>query len=38
TSDFKPLAGGRRAETIQATAQSESNGFTTQGAEDDLPF
>ncbi len=38
TSDFKPLAGGRRAETVQATAQSESNGFTTQGTEDDLPF
>ena len=38
TSNFKPLAGGRRAETAQATAQSESNGFTTEGKEDNLPF
>jgi len=38
TSDIKPLAGGRRAESVQATAQSESNGFTTEEADDDLPF
>ena len=38
TSDIKPLAGGRKAETVQATAQSESNGFTTEGKEDNLPF
>jgi single-strand DNA-binding protein len=38
TSQIKLHGGGNRAETIQATAQSESNGFTAQGTEDDLPF
>jgi len=38
TSNIKLHGGGNRAETLQATAQSESNGFTAQGTEDDLPF
>ena len=38
TSNIKFHGGIKRAETIQATAQSESNGFTAQGTEDDLPF
>ena len=38
TSNIKLHGGSRRAETVQATAQSESNGFTTQGVDDDLPF
>lgn len=38
TSNIKPLAGGRRTETAQATAQAENNSFTAQGADDDLPF
>ncbi|MDV3879034.1 MULTISPECIES: single-stranded DNA-binding protein [Chryseobacterium group] len=38
TSQIKLHGGGNRAETVQATAQSESNGFTAQGTEDDLPF
>ena len=38
TSQIKLHGGGNRAETVQATAQSESNGFTTEGTEDDLPF
>lgn len=38
TSDIKPLAGGRKAETVQATEKDESNGFTEQGTENDLPF
>ena len=38
TSDIKPLGGGKRAETVQATTQSESNGFTAEGTDDDLPF
>ena len=38
TSDFKPLAGGRRAETVQATEQTENNSIAEQGTEDDLPF
>ena len=38
TSDFKPLAGGRRAETVQATEQTDNNGYTAQSTEDDLPF
>src|SRR5690606_29854162 len=38
TSQIKLHGGSRRAETLQATAQSESNGFTAEGTEDDLPF
>ncbi|WLD24284.1 single-stranded DNA-binding protein [Flavobacterium dauae] len=38
TSDIKPLAGGRKAETVQATAQSETNSIAGQSTEDDLPF
>lgn len=38
TSNIKLHGGGQRAETTQAIAQSESNGFTAQGTEDDLPF
>ena len=38
TSNIKLHGGGNRAETVQATAQSESNGFTAEGTEDDLPF
>ncbi len=38
TSQIKLHGGSNRAETVQATAQSESNGFTTEGTEDDLPF
>ena len=38
TSQIKLHGGGNRAETVQATAQSESNGFTAEGTADDLPF
>ncbi|KMQ70397.1 single-stranded DNA-binding protein [Chryseobacterium koreense] len=38
TSQIKLHGGGRKVETVQATAQSESNGFTAEGTEDDLPF
>lgn len=38
TSQIKLHGGGNRAETIQAIAQSESNGFKAEGTEDDLPF
>ncbi|MCT3744647.1 single-stranded DNA-binding protein [Elizabethkingia anophelis] len=38
TSQIKLHGGSKKAETVQATAQSESNGFTTEGTEDDLPF
>lgn len=38
TSNIKLHGGGKRAETVQATAQSESDGFTAEGTEDDLPF
>ncbi|WP_068597248.1 single-stranded DNA-binding protein [Vaginella massiliensis] len=38
TSNIKLHGGGNRAETVQATAQSESKGFTAEGTEDDLPF
>ncbi|WP_300673958.1 single-stranded DNA-binding protein [Soonwooa sp.] len=38
TSQIKLHGGSRRTETLQATAQSESNGFTAEGTEDDLPF
>ena len=38
TSNIKLHGGSRRTETVQATAQSESNGFTAQATEDDLPF
>lgn len=38
TSNIKLHGGGNRAETVQATAQSQSNGFTAEGTEDDLPF
>lgn len=38
TSNIKFHGGIKRTETAQATAQSENNGFTAQGTEDDLPF
>jgi single-strand DNA-binding protein len=38
TSQIKLHGGSKKTETLQATAQSESNGFTAQGTEDDLPF
>ena len=38
TSNIKLHGGSRKAETVQATAQSQSNGFTAEGTEDDLPF
>ena len=37
TSQIKLHGGSRKAETVQATAQSESNN-TKQETEDDLPF
>src|SRR5690554_6026364 len=38
TSNIKLHERSRATETVQATAQSESNGFTAEGTEDDLPF
>ena len=38
TSNIKLHGGSRRAETVQATAQTENNRVTAQGTEDDLPF
>lgn len=38
TSQIKLHGGSRRTETVQATAQTESNKTTEQGTEDDLPF
>ncbi|MCH5685567.1 single-stranded DNA-binding protein [Niabella sp. W65] len=38
TSDIKPLAGGKRAETVHATDQPESNHITETAIKDDLPF
>ena len=38
TSQIKLHGGGKRTETVQATAQSESNGFTAEETADDLPF
>lgn len=38
TSNIKLHGGGNRAETVQATTQAESNGFTAEGTADDLPF
>jgi single-strand DNA-binding protein len=38
TSNIKLHGGSRRTETVQATAQSESNSTAGQGTEDDLPF
>ncbi len=38
TSQIKLHGGSRRTETIQATAQTESNKTTKQGTEDYLPF
>src|SRR5690606_11558834 len=38
TSNIKLHGGSRRAETVQATAQSESNGTAGQDTEDDIPF
>src|SRR5690554_6726682 len=38
TSNIKLHGGSRRTETVQATAQSESNGTTGQDTEDDIPF
>ena len=38
TSQIKLHGGGRKSETVQATAQAESNKVTAQITEDDLPF
>ena len=38
TSNIKLHGGSRRAETVQATEQTDNNGFTAQSTEDDLPF
>jgi single-strand DNA-binding protein len=38
TSQIKLHGGSRKAETAQATAQTENNSFAVQGANDDLPF
>lgn len=38
TSQIKLHGGSRRTETVQATAQTESNKTTEQGTEDDLLF
>ncbi len=38
TSQIKLHGGSRKMEAVQATAQSESNEFTVQATEDDLPF
>src|SRR5690554_5741915 len=38
TSNIKFHGGIKRAETVQATAQSENNSIAEQGTKDDLPF
>ena len=38
TSQIKLHGGGRRAETVQATARVENNSLAEEQAEDDLPF
>jgi len=38
TSNIKLHGGGKKSETVQATAQTGSNTTTVQGSEDDLPF
>ena len=38
TSQIKLHGSSRRTETVQATAQPESNKLVAQGTEDDLPF
>ncbi len=38
TSNIKLHGGGRKTETVQATAQTESSKVTAQATEDDLPF
>lgn len=38
TSQIKLHGGSRKTETLQATAQTESNKVTAQETEDDLPF
>ncbi len=38
TSNIKLYGGGKRTETVQATAQSEGNSIAGKGTEDDLPF
>lgn len=38
TSNIKLFGGSKKTETTQATAQSDSNRFTSQETEDDLPF
>lgn len=38
TSNIKLHGGGKRTETVQATAQTEGNKVTAQATEDDLPF
>ena len=38
TSNIKLHEGSKKTETVQASAQSENNGFTSQETADDLPF
>jgi len=38
TSQIKLHGGGKKTETVQATAQTVNNSITAQGADDDLPF
>ncbi|MFC4685881.1 single-stranded DNA-binding protein [Epilithonimonas pallida] len=38
TSNIKLYGGGKRTETVQATAQTGSNSTAGKGTEDDLPF
>ena len=38
TSQIKLHGGSRKAETVQATAQTKNNKVTAQETEDDLPF
>ena len=38
TSQIKLHGGGKRAETVQVTSQTESSKGTPKGTEDDLPF
>ncbi|SFO12047.1 single-strand DNA-binding protein [Paenimyroides ummariense] len=38
TSNIKLYGGGKRTETVQATAQTGNHSTAGQGSEDDLPF
>lgn len=38
TSQIKLHSGNKKAETVQATVQTENNKVVPQQAEDDLPF